>query len=82
MNYSSKVERPYAIDVVSPVGTGLRVTIKNYSKQECDEVMKRLKDESDKFRFIVLIEMASHDYMIYPSAQDGMFTQDEWYGAN
>lgn len=82
MQYSSQVERPYAIDVVSPVGIGLRVTIKNYSKEECDEVMKRLKEQRDKFRFLVLIEMASHDYMIYPSEQDGMFTHDEWYGLN
>jgi hypothetical protein len=66
MNYQSETDRPYAIDVICPIGKGLRITLKNYSKSECDDVMHNLKIQREKFHLLVLIEMAKHEYMIYP----------------
>lgn len=82
MNYQSETDRPYAIDVICPIGKGLRITLKNYSKSECDVVMNNLKIQREKFHLLVLIEMAKHEYMIYPSDEQGTFEQQEWYGVN
>lgn len=82
MSYPSETERPYAIDVICPIGNGLRVTLKNYTKAECDAIMNKLKHERDRFHVIILIEMADREYMIYPSDQQGTFEQQDWYGVN
>lgn len=82
MNYNSETERPYAIDVVCPIGRGLRVTLKNYTKQECDAVMNNFKIHRDKMQLLILIEMAEHEYAIYPANQTGNFEHREWFGQN
>lgn len=82
MNSESETGRHYAIDVICPIGTGLRIMLKNYSKLESEEVMLRLQANRDKFHLHVLIEMASHEYQIYPTSQKGTFEQGEWFGVN
>jgi hypothetical protein len=82
MQNESNIERPYAVDVICPVGRGLRITLKNYSKSESDELMAKLQRNKTKFHINILIEMATHDYIIYPSEKVEEIQEGKWFGIN
>ncbi|MBI3134552.1 MAG: hypothetical protein HYZ14_07715 [Bacteroidetes bacterium] len=82
MQNQSKIERPYGIDVICPIGTGLRITLQNYTKEESEAFMQKLHSDRQRFHILVLIEMALRDYIIYPSDKVEEITEGRWFGVN
>lgn len=82
MQNQSKIERPYGIDVICPIGKGLRITLQNYTKEESEAFMQKLRKDHTRFHIHVLIEMALRDYIIYPSDRVEEIREGRWFGVN
>lgn len=82
MSHPSKIERPYGIDVICPIGKGLRITLQNYTKEESEAFMLKLQKDRSRFHIHVLVEMAMREYVIYPADRVEEIQEGRWFGIN